>query len=168
MNGNPLPEIKVKVVFVGDAGVGKTSLAFRFTDNSFVQHSKQAVVASFCHRALDFKDKTVVFNIFDMADQERFRSVMPIYLRDAGIALAVYDISNYNSFENIESWLLQLKQYGPRDLKCALIGNKLDLDNDRREVPTQVVHLTKDIRKGVDHLHVVAANINSLPYHLNK
>ncbi|XP_063412104.1 uncharacterized protein LOC134694928 [Mytilus trossulus] len=137
MNGNLLPVIKVKVVVVGDAAVGKTSLAVRFTDNSFIQHYKQTVGASFCSRALDFKDKTVVFNIWDTAGQERFRSLVPMYLRDAGIALAVYDISSHKSFENIESWLLQLQQYGPRDLKCALIGNKIDLDDDLREVPTQ-------------------------------
>ncbi|XP_052079165.1 uncharacterized protein LOC127717524 [Mytilus californianus] len=136
MNGKLLPVIKVKVVVVGDAGVGKTSLAVRFTDNSFIQHYKQTVGASFCSRALDFKDKTVVFNIWDTAGQERFRSLVPMYLRDAGIALVVYDISSHKSFENVESWLLQLQQYGPRDLKCALIGNKVDLD-DLREVPTQ-------------------------------
>ncbi|CAG2222532.1 RAB5C [Mytilus edulis] len=147
MNGNLLPVIKVKVVVVGDAGVGKTSLAVRFTDNSFIQHYKQTVGGNeFCSRALDFKDKTVVFNIWDTAGQERFRSLVPMYLRDAGIALAVYDISSHNKqyctilFRNplrILSWLLQLQQYGPRDLKCALIGNKIDLDDDLREVPTQ-------------------------------
>lgn len=52
-------------------------------------------LASFCSRALDFKDKTVVFNIWDTAGQERFRSLVPMYLRDAGIALAVYDISSH-------------------------------------------------------------------------
>ncbi|XP_052079164.1 uncharacterized protein LOC127717523 [Mytilus californianus] len=137
MNGISLPVIKVKVVVVGDAGVGKTSLAVRFTDNSFIQHYKQTVGASFCSRALDFKDKTVVFNIWDTAGQERFRSLVPLYLRDAGIALVVYDVSSPKSFENVESWLLQLQQYGPRDLKCALIGNKVDLEDDLREVPTQ-------------------------------
>lgn len=54
-------------------------------------------LASFCSRALDFKDKTVVFNIWDTAGQERFRSLVPMYLRDAGIALAVYDISSHVS-----------------------------------------------------------------------
>lgn len=144
MNGLP-PLMKIKVVVVGDAGVGKTSLAVRFTEDSFFGHYKQTVGASFCSRALDVNGKRVVFQIWDTAGQERFRSLVPMYLRDAEVALIVYDISSHKSFENIDIWTKQLQQHGPQNMKCALIGNKVDLE-DLRAVTKEEAVASADLR----------------------
>ncbi|XP_076088962.1 uncharacterized protein LOC143059361 [Mytilus galloprovincialis] len=137
MNYKASSVIKVNVVVVGDAGVGKSSLVLRFTKNDFPAYSSYMLGAFPSRRVLGCKEKSVAFTISEIAGSESFPS---LFYRDAGIALILYDISSHQSFENVEKWLSQIQQNGPQDLKCALIGNKVDLDgNERhaREVETQ-------------------------------
>ncbi|XP_071148905.1 uncharacterized protein [Mytilus edulis] len=88
-------------------------------------------------RRLGCKDKSVVFTISEITGAGSFQS---LFYRDAGIALILYDISSHQSFEYVESWPSQIQQYGHQNLKCALIGNKVDLDGNvrhAREVQSQ-------------------------------
>ncbi|VDI47975.1 Hypothetical predicted protein [Mytilus galloprovincialis] len=137
MNDKALSVIRVNVVVVGDVGVGKSSLVLRFTKNDFDDYVHFILGAMPSRRILGCKDKSVVFTISEIAGTESFPS---LFYRDAGIALILYDISSHQSFENVESWQSQIQQYGPQNLKCALIGNKVDLDGNvthAREVQSQ-------------------------------
>ncbi|KAL9265639.1 Ras-related protein [Drosera capensis] len=129
--------LKVKLVLLGDSGVGKSCIVLRFVRGQFDPTSKVTVGASFLSQTIALQDSTTVkFEIWDTAGQERYAALAPLYYRGAGVAIVVYDISSPESFTKAQYWVKELQKHGSADIVMALVGNKADLQ-DRREVPTQ-------------------------------
>lgn len=89
--------------------------------------SKTTIGVEFATKTLEVKEKTVKVQIWDTAGQERYRSMASAYYRGATGALLVYDITRASSFENLEKWIKELKNFAAEDIVCLLIGNKSDL-----------------------------------------
>ncbi|GAB2222694.1 hypothetical protein Droror1_Dr00016817 [Drosera rotundifolia] len=129
--------LKVKLVLLGDSGVGKSCIVLRFVRGQFDPTSKVTVGASFLSQTIALQDSTTVkFEIWDTAGQERYAALAPLYYRGAGVAIVVYDITSPESFTKAQYWVKELQKHGSADIVMALVGNKADLQ-DRREVPTQ-------------------------------
>lgn len=144
MTQNGTTHVKLKVVVVGDAAVGKTSLALRFSENKFGDSYVSTVGGSFCSRSLFIANKKITFQIWDTAGTERFKSVIPFYLRNADVALIMYDITSKESFDDIQQWLRVLNESAPDTIKCTLVGNKSDLQ-ERRQVTKQEAEAFADV-----------------------
>lgn len=132
MNSENKPR-EVKVVLLGDTGVGKSSLVLRFVTNNFKPYSESTIGASFMSKMITVNSKTIKFQIWDTAGQEKYHSLAPMYYRGAAAAIVVYDITRPNTFSTLKSWIEELKNKGPKDIAIAIAGNKADLE-DQREV----------------------------------
>ena len=91
---------RFKIVLVGDVSVGKTSLILQITDNKFKEEYVPSVGVDFFSKTIRYKDKQLKLQIWDSAGQEKYRSLIPSYIRSSSIVYLVYDISstkhNYN------------------------------------------------------------------------
>lgn len=121
-----------KIVILGDSSVGKTSLVHRFTTEKFDQHTANTIGAAFItkeHHSANNPDKKIIFEIWDTAGQERYRSLTPMYYRNARTALVCFDLSNgTETFEKARYWIDELLLNSDEDqIKVKLIGNKSDL-----------------------------------------
>ncbi|KAL7109342.1 hypothetical protein ACP275_06G170300 [Erythranthe tilingii] len=129
--------LKVKLVLLGDSGVGKSCIVLRFVRGQFDPTSKVTVGASFLSQTIALQDSsTVKFEIWDTAGQERYAALAPLYYRGAAVAVVVYDITSPESFSKAQYWVKELQKHGSPDIVMALVGNKADL-HERREVPAQ-------------------------------
>ncbi|CAH3042185.1 ras-related protein Rab-22A-like [Pocillopora verrucosa] len=124
---------EIKLCLLGDAGVGKSCLVHRFVSDAFNAASMPTIGAAFMTKMLLVGEQAFKFNIWDTAGQERFKSLAPLYYRDAAAAILVYDITSDSSFHALKSWIKELKRYGPPDILIAIAGNKCD-KADQREV----------------------------------
>jgi len=124
MSRNP---VQVKVVLLGNSGVGKSSIVLRFVADNFKADAEATIGASYMGRMLQFNDKMMKFNIWDTAGQERYHSLAKMYYRDANAAIMVYDITNPESFQGLKRWHSELQEFGPKDIIVAIAGNKEDL-----------------------------------------
>lgn len=116
------------MVLLGDSSVGKTSLVHRFTSGSFNPHSANTIGAAFISKEYTHKNRTVKFEIWDTAGQERYKSLTPMYYRNALVALVCFDLSlPESSFERAKYWIDQLLTMGPSDIRIFVVGNKLDM-----------------------------------------
>jgi small GTP-binding protein len=131
---------QVKVVMIGEARVGKSSILTRYVANNFQPHSTPTLGAAYQNRVVKVKNQTVKLNIWDTAGQERYNSLAKSYSRDAKIVVLVYDITNRSSYETMKRWHETLKDdiLHP-DCIYAVFGNKEDLLMDE-EVPLDEVH----------------------------
>ena len=109
-----------KVVLLGESGVGKTSIISRFINDTFEEGLVTTTGASYAGKDMAFKDynnQVVRFEIWDTAGQEKYRSLTQIFYKDSQIAILVYDITNEESFDEIEKyWYQQLKECAPKDI----------------------------------------------------
>ncbi|KAK6228255.1 hypothetical protein QUC31_006362, partial [Theobroma cacao] len=129
--------LRVKLVLLGDSGVGKSCIVLRFVRGQFDPTSKVTVGASFLSQTIALQDSTTVkFEIWDTAGQERYAALAPLYYRGAGVAVIVYDITSPESFTKAQYWVKELQKHGSPDIVMALVGNKADL-HENREVPVQ-------------------------------
>jgi len=126
----------LKVVLIGDSGVGKSNLLSRYTRNEFNLESKSTIGVEFATRSIKIDGKQVKAQIWDTAGQERFRAITNTYYRGAVGALLVYDVSKLSTFENVAQWLKELRDQGDSGLIILLVGNKSDLV-DQRAVTTE-------------------------------
>mmetsp|Transcript_5908 Transcript_5908/g.5295 ORF Transcript_5908/g.5295 Transcript_5908/m.5295 type:complete len:185 (+) Transcript_5908:117-671(+) len=124
---------EVKVVLLGDTGVGKSSLVLRFVTNNFKPYSESTIGASFMSKMIMVSGKPIKFQIWDTAGQEKYHSLAPMYYRGAAAAIVVYDITRQNTFKTLKNWIDELRTQGPKDIAIAIAGNKADLE-DQREV----------------------------------
>lgn len=121
-----------KIVLLGDSGVGKSNLVFRFTRNEFNKDSKSTIGVEFATKTVQIDDnKLVKAQIWDTAGQERYRSIASSYYRGAVGALLVYDVTDRNSFNHVPMWLKEVEENAEKDCLIMLVGNKMDLQEQR-------------------------------------
>eukprot|EP00929_Paragymnodinium_shiwhaense_P016925 TRINITY_DN12567_c0_g2_i1.p1 TRINITY_DN12567_c0_g2~~TRINITY_DN12567_c0_g2_i1.p1 ORF type:complete len:211 (-),score=70.27 TRINITY_DN12567_c0_g2_i1:239-871(-) len=129
-------KVLLKVIILGDSGVGKTSLMNQYVNKKFTNQYKATIGADFLTKELMIDDKAVTLQIWDTAGQERFQSLGVAFYRGAECCVLVYDITQQKSFESLESWRDEfLIQASPRDadnFPFVVIGNKSDLEPKRK------------------------------------
>ncbi|TRY73986.1 hypothetical protein TCAL_10587 [Tigriopus californicus] len=120
---------KVKVLMLGDAGVGKTSISRRLTEEEFHPSYVHTVGIDFFEKAIQIHDQIVRLQLWDTAGQERFHSLIRPYYRGASGVVLVYDVTDRNSFNNIQEWMETLREnLNLGQITDTLImGNKTDL-----------------------------------------
>mmetsp|Transcript_9229 Transcript_9229/g.16770 ORF Transcript_9229/g.16770 Transcript_9229/m.16770 type:complete len:241 (+) Transcript_9229:198-920(+) len=149
-------ENNIKVVLLGESGVGKSSLAVRFVSNEYRPYIEGTVGANYYSKSVELNPsnadpktgacstntettgktprhiRIVTFKIWDTAGQERFHSLVPMYYRGAGAAILIFDLSKPESLHSLRVWAKELKENGPPGIILALCGNKSDLTSERR------------------------------------
>ena len=128
----------LKVILLGDSGVGKTSLINQFVNKTFSSPYK-LTIGTDCHtRDVIIEDQHVTLQIWDTAGQERFQALNTAFYRGADCCILTYDVSNSGSFKSLDCWmdefLIQSSCQDPENFPFVVIGNKIDLEN--REIST--------------------------------
>jgi len=118
---------EVKVVLLGDTGVGKSSLVLRFITNEFKPYQESTIGASFMSKLIMVDGSPIKFQIWDTAGQEKYHSLAPMYYKGAAAAIVVYDITKRNTFKTLQDWIRELQEQGPEGIVIAVAGNKSDL-----------------------------------------
>lgn len=117
----------IKLVLLGEAAVGKSSIVLRFVSNDFAENKEPTIGAAFLTQRVTINEHTVKFEIWDTAGQERFASLAPMYYRNAQAALVVYDVTKPQSFIKARHWVKELHEQASKDIIIALVGNKIDM-----------------------------------------
>lgn len=128
---------KVKLVLLGDTAVGKTCIVQRYVNDDFTDDLNSTIGVSFLMKTVSLENNKVELEIWDTAGQETYRSILPLYYRGAAIVVLVYDITNKESLRQAKWWVKQVKQECDPGVVIALVGNKLDLAESHRDVPTE-------------------------------
>uniref|UniRef100_A0A2L2YEN3 Ras and EF-hand domain-containing protein n=1 Tax=Parasteatoda tepidariorum TaxID=114398 RepID=A0A2L2YEN3_PARTP len=129
-----VPTRLFKVVFVGDSGVGKTSILQRFCTNSFKTTYSATVGVDFQIKTLELEGERIALQLWDTAGQERFRSMTQQYFRKTDGIILVYDVTCETSFKNMRNWMNSIKEGTSEETIVLILGNKIDLcekENDR-------------------------------------
>jgi small GTP-binding protein len=129
-------DYSLKIVVIGDSGVGKTCLLLRFVHNEWDPDFQPTLGVEFLVKIVNTDKRRVQLQLWDTAGQELFRSVTREYYRGSAGALVLFDLTSRDSFANVGQWLRDLREVARPDLTIALIGNKVDLA-DRRAVPQE-------------------------------
>ncbi|KAI8095953.1 ras family-domain-containing protein [Thamnidium elegans] len=126
-----------KLVLLGESAVGKSSLVMRFVKDHFDEYRESTIGAAFLAQTISLDDNTTVkFEIWDTAGQERYKSLAPMYYRNANCAVVVYDITQTSSLDKAKAWVNELQRQADPNIVIALAGNKCDLEA-RRAVETK-------------------------------
>ena len=122
-----------KIIIFGDAGCGKTTLTQRFLTNLFVSDSKMTIGVDFEVKSLEVDKQKVKLQIWDFGGEERFRFLLPTYVRGARGGLFLFDITNYSSIAHIDDWLSVIrKEIRAEDVfPIIVVGGKADLAENR-------------------------------------
>ncbi|VEN37376.1 unnamed protein product [Callosobruchus maculatus] len=135
-----------KVVVLGYQGVGKTSTIIRYIENTFPQQTTPTIGASFFNCKIDIDDNIkVTLQIWDTAGQERFKAMTPMFYRNANAALLVFDITSTNSFDSMKGWVQELKRNVEEPMVLFVVGNKIDLPEQREVSRTEAMQYSKSI-----------------------
>ncbi|PSC76058.1 Rab8 -family small GTPase [Micractinium conductrix] len=125
----------IKLLLIGDSGVGKSCLLMRFAEDSFTSSFITTIGIDFKIKKVLIDGKWVKLQIWDTAGQERFRTITSAYYRGAMGILLVYDVTDEASFTNIRNWMKNIEQHASDNVVKVLVGNKSDMDESKRAVP---------------------------------
>ncbi|KAG2215977.1 hypothetical protein INT45_003177 [Circinella minor] len=131
-------KVLLKVIILGDSGVGKTSLMNQYVNKKFSSQYKATIGADFLTKEVMVDDKLVTMQIWDTAGQERFQSLGVAFYRGADCCVLVYDVNNNKSYESLGQWhdefLVQASPRDPDNFPFVVLGNKVDVDESKRMV----------------------------------
>ena len=129
VEGTTILSIRRKIVFIGNPSTGKTSLLNRICNDKFLPDYDSTIGVDFFTKTIYYNENIFKIQLWDSAGQEKYRSLIPSYLRGASIIFLVYDLTWRESFDAIKSWLGFVNQYTSKDqVKLVLVGNKSDLE----------------------------------------
>eukprot|EP01135_Chromosphaera_perkinsii_P006594 Nk52_evm19s553 gene=Nk52_evmTU19s553 len=148
----------LKVIILGDSGVGKTSLMNQYVNKKFSNQYKATIGADFLTKEVAVDDRLVTMQIWDTAGQERFQSLGVAFYRGADCCVLCYDVTNPKSFETLDSWrdefLIQASPRDPENFPFVVLGNKVDLEN--RAVPHKKAQLWCEAKNGIPYFETSA------------
>ena len=128
-----MPLFVLKVIIIGSGAVGKTSLLHRFVENKFSFRYKLTIGADFLSKVIEGypnPDTTCKLQIWDIGGQERYKFLRSSFFDGANGALVVFDISRWHTYEELNEWLSDLREFAGENVPYILIGNKVDLIKD--------------------------------------
>ena len=125
-------DYRFKICLAGDSTVGKTSFLSRYSRDEFQDEVHTTIGADFYSRTLQIKNFIVKLLIWDTAGQERFRAITSAYYRGAVGMMIFYDVTNRNSFTNIDKWHTEIVNHADLNKCTLLVGNKCDLESQRQ------------------------------------
>jgi Ras-related protein Rab-8A len=134
----------IKLLLIGDSGVGKSCLLLRFSDDSFTPTFITTIGIDFKIRTIELDGKRIKLQIWDTAGQERFRTITTAYYRGAMGILLVYDITDAKTFENIRVWIKNIQEHASEGVNKILIGNKCDMEDKRAVTKDRGTELAKE------------------------
>lgn len=120
-----------KVLIIGNSGVGKSCLLLRFAEDMFSDNYISTIGVDFKIRKLELDGKSIKLQIWDTAGQERFRTITKSYYRGSNGIVVVYDITDRESFEQVQHWMSEIDAHASADVCRLLVGNKADLEDKR-------------------------------------
>ena len=124
-------DLSFKLIVIGDSGVGKSCLSIKATKNTFDSIYSPTIGFEFMTFYIRIGEVNIKLQIWDTCGQEVYRSLISSFYHNSSLALLVYSISDRNSFINLDSWLNEVRTQGNPDINLFLIGNKVDLENNR-------------------------------------
>ena len=125
-------DISFKIIVIGDSGVGKSSLTNKATRDIFEENYHATVGFEFFTFNIKIKGKVISLQIWDTCGEELFRSLITNFYRNTSLAIIVYSVTSEESFQDIDMWLKELRTHANPDVKVFLIGNKIDLEEERK------------------------------------
>ena len=134
-----------KMVIFGDAGCGKTTLTQRFLTNLFKSSTTMTIGVDFEVKSLEINEKKIKLQIWDFGGEERFRFLLPTYVRGANGALFMYDVTNYSSLAHIDDWFVIIKKEisAEDNFPIIVVGGKADLIEDREVSGEEGINISK-------------------------
>jgi Ras-related protein Rab-1A len=132
MSNNQEYDYLFKLILIGNSSVGKSSLLVRFVEDIWEENFVPTIGVDFKLKTLDVDGKKVKLQIWDTAGQERFKNITASYYRGGNGVLVVYDITDRESFVNLNSWLIEIEKNANKNVFKLLIGNKNDLESERK------------------------------------
>eukprot|EP00300_Choanocystis_sp_HF-7_P041377 c8088_g1_i2.p1 GENE.c8088_g1_i2~~c8088_g1_i2.p1 ORF type:complete len:197 (+),score=30.40 c8088_g1_i2:69-659(+) len=117
-----------KIVFVGDSGVGKSSLIKRFIDDTYIPNMTTTIGVDFAIKSLDISGKSCKLQIWDTGGQEKFRAVTTSFYRGANGVVVCFDPTSPQSFESLPLWFRDIRQFSPDRVPVILVATKCDLE----------------------------------------
>lgn len=124
-------DYSIKFVIVGNSGVGKSNMLSRFVNNDFSSDTRATVGVELSTKTYKINNKVVKIHLWDTAGQERYKSITGAYYKGAKGAVIVYDITNKESFDNVDKWLKEIRELAGKNVNVIVCGNKSDLENQR-------------------------------------
>lgn len=136
----------IKMLVVGDSGVGKSCTVLRWADDTYTEQQISTIGVDFKIRKLDMNGKKIKTQVWDTAGQERFRQItQTIGSRGADIAILVFDLTDRKSFENIRAWYEKLERSSREDQPFILVANKADLVSERQVSEEEINNLMREL-----------------------
>ena len=121
----------LKYIIIGDPSVGKSNLLLKYAHNKFTNEYQATIGVEFGAKNLTINGKIFRIQIWDTAGQENFKSITRAYYKNSVCAIVTYDITKRTSFENVQEWIDEVKSQSPKQILLVLVGNKIDLENER-------------------------------------
>ena len=121
----------LKIVMIGDSGVGKTTLLMRYCNSSFTFSHIATIGVDFKYKVIALNNKKAKVIFWDTAGQERFRTITSAYYRGANGTIVMFDLTNRESFKNVNQWCEDAAKYANKNTKLLLIGSKCDQESKR-------------------------------------
>lgn len=149
-----------KLLLIGNSSVGKSSLLLRFSDNVFNESFLPTIGVDFKIRTFDLNGKAVKLQIWDTAGQERFKTITSSYYKGAHGIILTYDMTDKQSFKDIENWLAEVDKYANENVVKLLVGNKNDLESNRQVTFNEGKELADSL--GIKFLETSAKNSNNV------
>ena len=134
---------EIKVILLGETGVGKTNIILRYHGGEFDSNSLPSNTSSFIAKYYTFGNKIYRINVWDTCGQEKYHSLTKIFVKDSQIALLVYAINDYNSFKNLDFWYNTVKD-ACKNIIIAVIGNKIDLYEEEKVDENEAINKAKE------------------------
>jgi len=156
MSGAAPYDMQVKLLMIGDSGVGKTCLLLRYANDSFSPTFITTIGIDFKIKNIGVDGKRIKLQIWDTAGQERFRTITTSYFRGAQGILLVYDVTDRRSFESIRNWISQIQQHADVHVNKVLVGNKCDMLDEKVVSTEEAQKLASEF--GVDFFECSAKN----------